>query len=539
MNKYGYFKYSDFAVGAKKYLTYSTNATLQTGSALTDLSVGVLPYDFASFEQDEYVTTKPKKLYDLITSLGFLTADISDENGDFATPITITADFSAYFSMTGITISSRNIIKGLNITAYRDNVEIVNKNFSAANKEEFYTIDIVLANKIVFTVTKIDKPYHFLGLFGIDFGKIRIFDETQQISAQITQNFSVLGNTLEYDTLDLSIIEQDEGDYLFQKKQPIDYFVGEQKKVTFYVDNGVKNDDNTVKVTAYDEIANLEDNFLGGMYENYPFNDLLNDIFANTDIDFETTVETENINLNGYLPITSRRKALQTILEASNIRCYKGEKLFFKPLESVLEGVILDETNIIDRPQKTKKQEIKSVTVNQKVYSRGTEEAEAYHWYVSTTQDILLTFSSPLHSLKAYEVTGVDGNGNDIVSETESANVQFLEAGANYCVVRNRSANKIVIKGQKYIESTVEYKRINPLTALNESYENINIELTISANPQEVCDLLYNLYSRKNSIRFITLEPLKIGGYYSILGENLNIKSITHSLNGLYEVEAV
>ena len=38
---------------------------------------------------------------------------------------------------------------------------------------------------------------------------------------------------------------------------------------------------------------------------------------------------------------------------------------------------------------------------------------------------------------------------------------------------------------------------------------------------------------------FRTLERLEIGGLYSILGEVLNIKSITHTLNGVYEVEAV
>lgn len=538
MNKYGYFEYLDFAVGAKKYLTYSTNASLQEGASLTDLKVGVLPYDFASVEQDEYITGSPKRLYDLSTSLGFLTANTSDDNGEFVTPVTITANFSAYFSMTGITIDSRNVIKDLNITAYRDDIEIANEDFSASGKNEFYPIEISLANRIIFTVSKIDKPYHFLGIFSINFGKIRIFDETEQISAQITQNFSVLGDTLEYDTLDLSIIEQEEGDYLFQRKQPINYIKSDKAEATFYIDNGIKNDDNTVEITAYDEIANFESTFLGGMYSEYAFNDLIDDILQGTDVEYET-IGTNSITMTGYLPISSRRKALQTILLSSNIRCYKGEKLVFKPLESVLEDVILDETNIIDRPQKTKKQEIRSVAVNEKVYAKGTDETEAYHWFISTTQDVLLTFTSPLHSLKAFEVTGVDGNGNDIVSDTESVNVQFVETGANYCIVRNSSQNKIVIKGLNYIESTVEQKKVNPLTAINESYEDISIDLTISANPQAVCDLLFDLYSRKNSIRFITLEPVKIGGYYSILGENLNIKSIKNTMNGLYEVEAV
>ena len=51
--------------------------------------------------------------------------------------------------------------------------------------------------------------------------------------------------------------------------------------------------------------------------------------------------------------------------------------------------------------------------------------------------------------------------------------------------------------------------------------------------------MLYDLYSRKNSIVFKSFEDLEVGGYYNILGENLNIKSKYHDLNGIYEYEAV
>lgn len=538
MNKYGYFKYSDFAVGAKNYLTYSTNATLQNGASLTDLVVGVAPYDFASIEQDRYITSEPKPLYDLSTSLAFLTEETSGESGEFDTPITLTANFSAYFSMTGITINSRNVIKDINITAYQDNDIVASGNFVATEKDFFCPLEIELANKIVFTISTIDKPYHFLGIFGIDFGKVRIFDDMQNVSAEIIQNFSVLGDTLEYDTLDFEIAEREQDDYLFQRKQPIDYIVGEDVQATFYIDNGTENDEHTIQVLAYDSIANLEDNFLGGIYNNYSLNSLIDDILANTNIEYEK-IGTSGINVTGYLPISSRRKALQTVLQGTNIRCYKGAKLVFKALESTTMALELNESNIVDKPKKTKKQEIQSVTVNQRTYSRGTESAEAYHWYISTTNDVQINFSEPLHSLEAYEVIGVDQDNNDIVDENPSNNVTFVVRGDNYCVVRNSTANKVVIKGLKYVTSTVEYKKINPLTAINENYTNITLELTISSNPQSVCDLLYDLYSRKNSIEFITIEPVEIGKHYSILGENLNIKSIKNSLNGLYEVEAV
>lgn len=538
MNKYGYFKYSDFAVGAKENASYSINKELQEGSALTQLSVGVKPYDFASLEQNEYITSKPKILYKMQQDLGLLTTDVSNENGIFDEPIVLTVNFPAYFSMTGITINSRNIIKNITITAYQNDTEIVTETFSTTTKENFYPINIELANKIVFIITEINEPYRFFGIFNIEYGKIRLFNDETSVNAEITNNFSVLGDTLEYDTLDLTVIDPEKEDYLFQRKQPIDFMIGETPKARFYVDSGTELDDNTVQVLAYDEIASLEDDFFGGMYNNYPFNSLIADILSGTMVDFETK-NTDNITLSGYLPITSRRKALQTILQGSNIRCYKGEKLVLKPLETQISDIVFDETNIINKPKKNKKQEIRSLTVKQHNYSKGTEETELYHWYISTTENVLITFSAPMHSLKAYEVTGVDENGNDIISETESRNVNFIKSGANYCIVSNKSSNKIVIKGLGYVDSTVNYVKNNPLIAINEVYEEKTIELTISSNPQEVCNLLYDLYSRKNSIKFNTFQDLEVGGYYNILGENLNIKSKHQTLNGIYEVEAV
>ena len=90
-----------------------------------------------------------------------------------------------------------------------------------------------------------------------------------------------------------------------------------------------------------------------------------------------------------------------------------------------------------------------------------------------------------------------------------------------------------------YTDSTVATKKENKLISANEVYEDIVVDLTISSNIEDICDLLFELYSRKKSIKFKTFECLEIGGYYEILGEKLNIKSIHQELNGIYEVEAV
>ena len=209
-------------------------------------------------------------------------------------------------------------------------------------------------------------------------------------------------------------------------------------------------------LSCYDAISNLEDDFLGGIYNNYSAKQLIDDILDGKQINYEIDESINNVLLNGYLPITSRRKALQSVLFGSNIRCYKSDKLYFKPFNVTLETPVLDEKNIIDKPQKTKKQEIKSVVLKKHNYSKGTESVEVYHWYISKTENVTIRFSQPVHSLEAYEVIGVDENGYDIIDTQQTSKVVFIEKEPNYCIVSNISSNKIVIKGLNYIDSTTD-----------------------------------------------------------------------------------
>lgn len=537
-NKYGYFEYSDVAYNAKNTASYTINTELQNGSALTQLSVGVEPYDFASLEQNSYITTKPKLLYKGRQNLGLLTRVQSDENGYFESPIIITASFPEFFSAMGVTINSRNIIEELEIVIYSNNTELARKSFSATAKEQFYDILIEDANKIVFTISKIKEPLVFFGIFNFEYGSKKTFKDDAVINAEISRHFSLVGDKFEYDTLDLSVIDENEKTYLFQAKQKINYIDKNGFATTYFVSKGEENDNIAVNISAYDWVANLEEEFLGGMYEDYPtrtiYSEILNGNIPNVSVSAGAMA-----SFSGYIPITTKRRALQMIMQGTNIRCFKSrDQAFFDVYNPVLGRTALTEANIVSGYNKTKKPKINSVTVRKHNYSKGTEQIEAYHWYISTTENARIVFSQPLHSLKAYEVIGVDEFGQDIVSQTESANVTFVEKNANYCVVSNRSSNKIVIIGLSYVDSVVEYKKQNEAVNKNSEYENIVVDLTVCADAQKVCDFLYEVYNRSFSITFKTTEELELGGYYNILGENLNIISINNSLNGLYEVEA-
>ena len=537
MNKYGFFRYKDFAFGAKESQEISSETEMQPGASVQQLKNGVSPVDFASFEQNAYITSKPLPLYDGSGELGFLTSFVSEEDGSFPDPPIIIIDFPEYFSMTGLTIHSRNVISEVQILGIRDGEVVERGTFSASEKVNFFPIILELVNKIEIAITKINEPYHFLGIYDIEYGRSRDFGEPEIESVRLTNNFSVLGDTIEYDTLDLTVLNpENEDGYLFQRKQPIDYIVNNSVRQRFYITSGDEHMNGNTDLLAYDETANLEGDFLGGLYEKYSFSQLVADIIGNS---AQYRIEADDVLLTGYIPICTKRKALQMALLAANIRLYRSDCMVFKPLEASAREEILDQTNILENPQKTKKPPVRSVAVVVHNYSKGKEETELHHWYLSKTERTTIQFSAPMHSLKAFEVTGEDENGNEIISENESENVSFAETGANYCVIENSSDNKIVVVGMNYTDSSSRREKINTVIGRNQMYNDYEINMTLHGNSEETLGLLFDLYSRKDSIRFKTINDVEVGGLYKILGSFYHIKKKKNTLDGVYEVEAV
>lgn len=545
MSKYGIFKYEDFPLGIKSAVTLTHIGSIQSWSDAEGLIEGVEPYQYASFEQDEYITANPKPLYFGERNLGLASAFVSDENGVLPADgyVGFQATFAKPFMLTGITVHSDNIIKRAQIeitVLENDESQTLMWEFSANDKTFFYEFGAHKTIGLRFLVLEIAEPFHFAKIRKVEFGQTRIFGGARTVKTSLNTYFSVWGDTLEYNTLDLTVIEPKDVDYFFQKRQPIDFIVDNERKMRLYVNKGERADENSISLLAYNDIANLEDEFLGGIYKNYPLFQLLKDILGAEEkylyLDFAP--EVYEINVNGYLPISTRRQALQQVLFGTNMRYYTEEGVGIRPLKQQISEVY-DKTNILESPIIKKNLELKSMTISLENYSKSNDETEIFRWFVSTTEDTKINFKQPAHSLKFYEVTGEDDNGNEIVSETPSKNITVIKQEPNYCIIRSNTQNKIVIIAKQYTVSTVDFVKINPNVDEYSEYEDKKFTISLTHNAQKVCNLLYELFKHENSANFRTLKCPNVGDLCEILGENLYIKHIYNDLSGVYEVEAV
>lgn len=533
MNKYGYYRYSDISLGAKEKAKFSTNIELQSGSTLTDLSVGVNPHNYASFEHNGYNTNSTLKLYkENSQKLGFVSKIISDEDGNFENSVILEIKFTDTVTMTGITIYSGNTIENLKISAYDGNNEIISREMNYSEKTDFFEIPIENANKIIIEISKIKEPLSFLKLYEIVFGTIRLLEDIT-IDANLKKNFSILGDTLSYDTLDITILEE-KIDLIAQQNQIIEHVYNGTVDTTLFINKSISNDE-TLQLSAYDGIASLEGDFLGG-YNFLTFGNLLNKILKGTNIPFTVDEDVANIGIGGYLPIMTKRKALQLLLLGTGVRCYKNSKLEFKKIEKEPQTLILNESNILKNPKIEKKEMLKSFKVVFQEYASDISSPllEVYRGLLSPESEThFITFSNPIDVAIVYDV---DDAGN---AENVNRTIEIIEIGINYCVLKGQADNEIAILGIPIKpQYKKEYEKKSPKT--NNAFREINIELPImkSGGINEIGDELYKIYARGKNIVFQTFEKLEIGKCYNILGENLNVVKIEDNGNGLYEVEA-
>ena len=603
-----YFEYQDYPKIDRSQVVITTDLELQTGSSIEQLKEGVKPYDYASFEKDAYITDKPKELAPSNALLGLVSKEISNKNGWFIEegyfPY-IEIDLNGAYLFTGITIGLINEIDYIDVTViYSDGGKNTRAFFPyllSKSNLKYLSIEGMASKGIVKVKIRFRQtvlPYRFLGVYRIELGRTVIFDATNLVDANVVTHYDVDGSTIQYDVAELTIFTgENDSEYLFQKKQPIVYKDADGKTLhKFYVENGENNDDATASLTAYDSVSLLEDEYLGGIYgftvkeptgtlleivaPTITFENLVNDILKGTEVEYEISESIKDIELSGYIPICTRRKALVLILKGTNTRIVKREgKLLFKPINEA-ESVVYGKSNVGENPNISKSSKIGKLTVLEHKYQKDTEPIDLYNWYLKQGDNTmqLIKFDEPVYKVLAYEVTGTDENGFDIINPVSSTNITFYHAPisggsedgdenvCNHCIIKScNTSNRVVLKGRKIIDDTndnIYYQRTD--IDNNADYEDIVIEdVTITAidsGVKEVAKTLFAIESQRQTEDFVVVEvdrpnvgdnvstpmiesPVSFGAYDkdgNRVGIDYNVKIVEteDNLSGVYRVVA-
>ena len=309
---------------------------------------------------------------------------------------------------------------------------------------------------IVLTFTATNRPGRYLKLSGLDYGKFLTFEGSEVVEAHILEEINPLSDELSINTLNLTLFNR-KGDFsilnpdgvfdVLQHKQKFTVWEDVRENTrsteivshnmgTFYLSDWENTSDTLASFTAVDAIGLLDSApFNGGVY-NTTVGNLVAEVLDGYEYELDAALATESIS--GYLPIDTRRTALQQIAFAVGavVDCSRSDKIKIFPAPERSSGLITYQRKFSDGNKVTLKPLITGVSVTSHRYTAGAETEELYKdELVAGTHQI--TFSSPALA-DSLAVTGGT----------------LVERGTNYCNVTVTTPGEVVVTGQKYIETT-------------------------------------------------------------------------------------
>ncbi len=350
-------EYQDIALNAKNDVTITCNDK-QSFSNLNLLKQTNVEYKkFATLEHNFWKLDGTFKNFPdnpEQENFALWSEQMSDENGNFTTPIEITLSFKNYESAVGLTFKfsteTDDYAKNINIKWYQDSALLSDKDFELDGADFFCENSVSNFNKIIITCLNTNKPYRYLKLQDCIYGLIRNFGEDELRSLNVLEDISLTSEELKINTMDFVLNNKKLVDFIFQKKQPLILSRNGVLLGTFFIETSKRKSETLYEISAVDYIGVMDKmSFVGGTYSNETVSNLVASIMGN--IPYELDANLANKTLSGILEPCTRREALlqvafacSAIVDTSRSSVVKIYKKDLTTKSRITDGVYTGET---------------------------------------------------------------------------------------------------------------------------------------------------------------------------------------------------
>lgn len=425
----------------------------------------------------------------------FWSSPLSDENGNFQKRPVLTILFSENHTSTGLTFHFREDYPLLmSIRWYDLKGELLSIQAYEPDSVDFYARNLVSNYGRIEIEFYKTLPYHYVKLYGIEYGVVVTWGEEDIKSASLTEEIDPVSSTLKYNKLSFQFVDKSNEFSLsdsgglhrsLQRKQhiaPYEIVNGQRVLLGRYFLSEQSNAQSVIKMDAVDYIGLLDDTDFtdGRVYDGDTAGTIISEIFNGTGIPYEVDADIAKIPLYGWLKIQTRRNALKEVLFA----CGAVAETSYR--ENVrIKKIQRDIVRTVGRARKfsteiKKGEYISEVNVKITGYAEGNAEKEIVKktTYPAGTNEV--RFSNPVSSVRLSAGTLRQAKTNyiifDLTEETEvtvygvqyekqdttaTAKIEHLDAGQNPKSKTYTSALADFSQAKKIAESILDYYRVD------------------------------------------------------------------------------
>lgn len=267
---------------------------------------------------------------------GWWSAEPAGDDCSFAVPPVLVVEFAdsagnvTLHSSVGITLSFAGVLpRDLLIRWYGENGDLLAEGEFCPDSAEYFC-DMAVENyaRVEIEVPAMSWPRCYLRLVNVLFGCYTTLGDNDVISAELTDEVDVSGNTLPISEMKLSFYTPNGRFALLNPAGQYQYFQYRQKLAAYQTIDGVERKlgeyylksaeatvDEVTKLNCVDIIGILDgEEYKGGYFENVPLADVLSELLAPLDVGFEICPELAAKSVTGWIAPDSVRAALQRIV---------------------------------------------------------------------------------------------------------------------------------------------------------------------------------------------------------------------------------
>ena len=470
-------KYIDVPEGAQSSAAVSS-AGGQSFSLDTDVAQGVYDTPWATLEHGVWLLDGTRVVMDDAPSYaGWWSDTLSGDDGRFLTPPMIEMSFPEPYSATGLTFtfspSTDQWCSEIHVTWLNGQTVLDQRRVYPDASKWVLTNTVESFDKIRITLHATNAPRQFAKVQKIEIGQLIFFGEDEIVSVNTVSDVDPALCVLPVDTSVVEIIDLHDRNLLPQSNQPMEIYQNGNLFGVHYIDSSSRSGKNWYTIRCQSAVGLLTDDFLGGMYTGIAAENLLKSVLDG--VPFELHRSFSKAVISGYLPVCSRREALQQIAFAIGavVTTQKSNVIRLLPEQKNVAGVV-PPGRVFQGGSAKVSPRISKVEVFSHKYSKSDDADTLVDDEFIGGEDVLITFRNPHH---AYSITGGTITDSDV----------------NW--IKVTAAGNVTVAGKKYIHTSLSHVRRNKYATASERNNVISVgdaTLIHSGNVSAALDRLYD-----------------------------------------------
>jgi hypothetical protein len=308
--------YKDVALGADEDAAV-TATEAESFSDIDKIPFGVEAPAIATAELNGWGLTHDYQVYD-DNRVAFWSKERSGADCSFDSPPTITLTFDQQYTSTGLTVrfspATMDYCTEIGVTWYQGGV-VKRRGTYYPDAPNYVIAEMVEAyDKLVFTFAKTNLPGKRLKIEKLTIGVIREFGGDELTGANFLHEISPISDTVPVNVLDATFHSKDDVEFVFQRKQPVEGYNGDELIGVYYIETGKRTGARDYTIACSDIIGVWEiEEYSGGIWINdTALTTILTSVFGDLKY-FDIAPAFSTSKLRGYIEPGTKRTALQQI----------------------------------------------------------------------------------------------------------------------------------------------------------------------------------------------------------------------------------